>query len=70
MIRGLHAGKRQSAGFSLNVFSDDELYEIHLATLEVLEKMGVFAERTSAFVLTRVPARLMGARRHRWVPLS
>jgi trimethylamine--corrinoid protein Co-methyltransferase len=42
MKRNLHAGKIHSGGFSLNVFSDDELYEIHLATLEVLEKTGLF----------------------------
>jgi len=46
--RNLHAGKRQSGGFSLNVFSDDELYEIHLATLEVLQKTGVFVEDQEA----------------------
>jgi len=40
--RNLHAGKRESGGFSLNVFTDDESYDIHLATLEVLQKTGVF----------------------------
>ena len=48
MKRNLHAGKRQSGGFSLNVFTDDELDEIHLATLEVLEKTGVFFEDVKA----------------------
>jgi trimethylamine--corrinoid protein Co-methyltransferase len=42
MIRSLHAGGGQTRGFSLNVFSDDELEDIHLATLEVLQKTGVF----------------------------
>jgi len=42
MIRSLHAGSRQSGGFSLNVFTDDELEDIHLSTLEVLQKTGVF----------------------------
>ena len=51
MKRNLHAGKRQSGGFSLNVFSDDELYEIHLATLEVLEKTGVFVEDPEALAV-------------------
>ena len=46
--RNLHAGKRQSGGFSLNIFSDDELYEIHLATLEVLQKTGIFVEDQEA----------------------
>jgi trimethylamine--corrinoid protein Co-methyltransferase len=42
MIRSIHAGSRQTGGFSLNVFTDDELEDIHLATLEVLQKTGVF----------------------------
>jgi len=42
MRRNLHAGKSQSGGLSLNILTDDELYEIHLATLEVLEKGGIF----------------------------
>lgn len=48
MKRNLHAGKIHSGGFSLNVFSDDEFYEIHLATLEVLEKTGLFIEDEEA----------------------
>jgi trimethylamine--corrinoid protein Co-methyltransferase len=36
------AGKRRNSGFSLNVFTDDELEDIHLATLKVLHKTGVF----------------------------
>ncbi len=46
--RNIHAGKRLSAGFSLNIFSEDELYEIHLATLEVLAKTGLFVEGEEA----------------------
>ena len=42
MKRNLHAGKRLSGGLRLQVFTDDELDEIHLATLEVLEKTGLF----------------------------
>ena len=41
MRRNLYAGKRQSGGLGLKLFTDDELYEIHLATLEVLEKTGL-----------------------------
>lgn len=48
MKRNLHAGKKLSGGLSLNVFTDDELNEIHLATLEVLEKTGVFVEDEEA----------------------
>jgi trimethylamine--corrinoid protein Co-methyltransferase len=42
MIRNLHAGKRHSGGLSLNILTDDELDEIHLATLEILEETDLF----------------------------
>ncbi len=48
MKRNLHAGKRQSGGLGLKVFTDDELYEIHLATLEVLQETGLFIEDEEA----------------------
>jgi len=48
MKRSLRAGQLQSGGFSLNMFTDDELYDIHLATLEVLQKTGVFVENEQA----------------------
>lgn len=35
------AATNRVKGFGLNMFSDDELYEIHMATLEVLEKTGI-----------------------------
>jgi trimethylamine--corrinoid protein Co-methyltransferase len=44
MKRSLHAGSNQTGGFSLNVFSDDALEDIHLATLEVLHKTGLFVD--------------------------
>ena len=40
MNRNLHAGRLASGGLSLNILTDDELNEIHLATLETLEKAG------------------------------
>ena len=48
MKRNLHAGKRQNGGLGLKVFTDDELYEIHLATLEVLEKTGLLFDDEEA----------------------
>ena len=48
MKRNLHAGKRQSGGLGLNILTDDELDEIHLATLEVLENTGLFFEDEEA----------------------
>jgi len=46
--RNLHAGKKMSGGFSINVFTEDELFEIHLATLEVLAKTGLLIEGEEA----------------------
>ena len=48
MKRNLFAGKRQSGGLGLNLFSDDELEEIHMATLEVLEKTGLLFDDDEA----------------------
>lgn len=48
MIRSLYAGKMMSGGMSLGVFTDDELEQIHLATLEVLRRTGVFVEDEDA----------------------
>ncbi len=48
MKRNLHAGRPRSGGFSLNVFTEAEMDDIHLATLEVLERTGVFVEADEA----------------------
>lgn len=48
MNRRARAGRRRSGGLSLDVFSDDESKDIHLATLEVLEHTGVFADDPEA----------------------
>lgn len=48
MKRSLHAGHRSSGGLSLNVFTDDELGDIHRATLEVLQRTGVWVEDDAA----------------------
>ncbi len=41
MIRGLQPGISTMDGWGLNMFTDDELTEIHLATLDVLHNYGV-----------------------------
>ena len=46
--RNLFAGKRQSGGLGLKLFSDEELEEIHLATIEVLEKTGLLFDDDEA----------------------
>lgn len=48
MNRRAHAGRLRSGGFSLNVFTDDEFHDVHLATLEVLERTGVFTDDPEA----------------------
>ncbi len=48
MKRGLYAGKLNSGGLSLNILNNDELDQIHLATLEVMRKTGVFVEDEEA----------------------
>jgi trimethylamine--corrinoid protein Co-methyltransferase len=48
MNRSQHAGHRSSEGLSLSVFTDDELDDLHLATLEVLERTGVWVELDDA----------------------
>jgi trimethylamine---corrinoid protein Co-methyltransferase len=46
--RNLFAGRPRSGGLSVNVFTESELEEIHFATLEVLERAGVFVEDDEA----------------------
>lgn len=48
MGRNLQAGINQISGIGLNVFSDDELFAIHCATLEVLQYTGVKVESKEA----------------------
>jgi trimethylamine--corrinoid protein Co-methyltransferase len=48
MKRRVHAGRARSGGFSLDVFSEDEFKDVHLATLEVLEHTGVFTDDPEA----------------------
>jgi trimethylamine--corrinoid protein Co-methyltransferase len=47
-VRGMHAGGMRNAGLQLKVFTEEELREIHLGTLEVLEKRGIFVEEEEA----------------------
>jgi trimethylamine--corrinoid protein Co-methyltransferase len=46
--RNLHAGRRRSGGLRLDVFTEDELADIHLATLDVLERTGVGVQSEEA----------------------
>jgi len=46
--RNLFAGGLRSRGLSVNVFTESELDDLHLGTLEVLERTGVFVEADDA----------------------
>jgi trimethylamine--corrinoid protein Co-methyltransferase len=46
--RNPQAGHRRSGGLRLEVFTPDELRDIHLGTLDVLERTGVFVEDEEA----------------------
>lgn len=48
MKRRFKVGKNRNSGFSLNVMTDDEIHEIHLATLEVMKDVGVYVENDEA----------------------
>ncbi len=47
-FRGQHAGSTRMDGIGLNMFTEDELYDIHLATLDVLWNIGVKVESEEA----------------------
>lgn len=47
-VRGLHAGSTRMEGIGLNMFTADELYDVHLATLDVLWNIGVKVESEEA----------------------
>ena len=51
MRRNQHAGRLGSGGLSLGVFTRDELDDIHLSTLEVLERTGVWVEDDDALTV-------------------
>ena len=48
MKRSRHAGRTRGGGLSLNVFTPDEIDDIHVVTLDVLERTGVIVVREKA----------------------
>lgn len=50
MRRGIQT-KAHSGGCNLNIFSDGDLEDLHLATLEILDRTGVFVESDEALDL-------------------
>jgi trimethylamine--corrinoid protein Co-methyltransferase len=51
--RNLQAGALRNAGLKLSVFSETDLDDIHLGTLEVLERTGVHVQHDEAFDIFR-----------------
>jgi trimethylamine---corrinoid protein Co-methyltransferase len=51
MKTGVMAGKNRTWGLSLNMFTRDELDDLHLASLEVLEQTGIQVENAEALDL-------------------
>ena len=51
MKRNLHAGRPRSGGLSLNVFTEAELDDIHLSSLEILERTGFWVEADDALAI-------------------
>ncbi len=48
MARGLLANMKRTTSLGLNMFTEDELWEVHLATLDVLANVGVKVESAKA----------------------
>ena len=48
MKRNLQAGRPTSGGLSLTVFTDAEIDDIHLGSLEILERTGIWVEADDA----------------------
>ena len=53
--RSLYADIASAGGFGFDVFTDDEIDKIHLATLEVLEKTGLYVGTDEAMEIPAIP---------------
>jgi trimethylamine---corrinoid protein Co-methyltransferase len=51
MAHNTFAGKKRTWGLSLNLLTGDELNDIHLGTLQILEKTGIYVENEEALDL-------------------
>jgi trimethylamine--corrinoid protein Co-methyltransferase len=51
MASKLFAGRNRNWGLSLNILTDEELNDIHLSTLEILEKTGLMVDHAEALDL-------------------
>lgn len=48
MARGLLVNTKRTSALGLNMFTEDELWEVHLATLDVMKNVGLKVESTEA----------------------
>jgi trimethylamine--corrinoid protein Co-methyltransferase len=64
--RNLFAGKPQSGGLGLKLFTDEELEEIHLATLEVLEQTGLSFDDDEALEILGGGGAIIDKKTHTW----
>lgn len=51
MKRRIKTGRLRTLGFSLNILTDSEAEEIHIASLELLKETGVFVESEEAIAI-------------------
>jgi trimethylamine--corrinoid protein Co-methyltransferase len=50
-MKPFFGSKQRTWGLRLDILSEDELEDIHLATLELLQKTGIFVENSEALDL-------------------
>ncbi len=48
MAKNTRAGYSQLSGFGINMFTDEELYALHLSTLEILQDVGIGVQAPDA----------------------
>ena len=69
MIRGLQPGINTRQGWGIDIFTDDELHEIHMATLDVLSNYGVKVYNREALeIFDGAGAQVSSERNHVRIP--
>ena len=63
MEQSIRSGHITIPGFSLPVFSDDEIKILHQATLDILEKTGVKVESKEALEIFQGAGAVIGDRK-------
>lgn len=69
MIKNRYAGHTSYSGLGLDIFTDSDIEQVHTATLEVLEKTGVFFEGKNALdILAKAGCRVDYDKRRAYFP--